>query len=229
MNEVADWAKQQGLMDHTGVECVPRQVSLLEARVNQPDRVATLQRRDGYGPDLEVDAELPDAFRRPAAEIAGLLAAVPVFAMLPPEDVSALARTARPLTLGPTERLVVQGQEGGSLFVVAEGDVEVLLRREDGEDVSVDTMGKGAVIGEMSLLTGQRRSATVRAIEGAVVYEIGARQYGPCLRRHPELLADLAAIMRERLEERREVLDRYDAESEGGDLIGRIRSVLFAS
>ena len=35
--------------------------------------------------------------------------------------------------------------------------------------------------------------------------------------------------MRERLAERREVLDRYDAESEGVDLIGRIRSVLFAS
>ena len=106
--------------------------------------------------------------------------------------------------------------------------MEVLLRREDGEDVSVDTMGKDAVIGEMSLLTGQRRSATVRAIEGAVVYEIGECQYGPCLRRHPELLADLAAMMRERLAERREVLDRYDAESESVDLIGRIRGALFA-
>ena len=228
MNEVADWAKRHGLMDHTGVECVPRQVSLLEARVNQPDRVATLQRRDGYSPDLELDAELPAAFRRPAAEIEGLIGELPLFAVLPAEEVAALARTARPLTLGPTERLVVQGQEGGSLFVVAEGDVEVLLRREDGEDVTVDTMGKGAVIGEMSLLTGQRRSATVRAIEGAVVYEIGARQYGPCLRRHPELVADLAAIMRARLQERRELLDSYDAASEAVDLIGRIRSVFLA-
>jgi CRP-like cAMP-binding protein len=229
MNEVADWAKQHGLMDHTGVECVPRQVSLLEARVNQPDRVATLQRGDGYGPDLEVDAEPPAAFQRPAAEIEGLLAALPLFAMLPPDEVAAVARTARPLTLGPTERLVVQGQEGGSLFVVAEGEVEVLLRREDGEDVTVDTMGKGSVVGEMSLLTGERRSATVRAIEGAVAYEIGARQYGPCLRRHPELVTDLAAIMHARLEERREALHTYDSESGGADLIGRIRRAFFAS
>src|SRR5918999_5755860 len=221
MNEVADWAKRQGLMDHTGIECVPRQVSLLEARVNQPHRVATLQRRDGYGPDLEVDAELPAAFQRPAREFEGLLAALPLFAVLPADELAAVACTARPLTLGPTERLVVQGQEGGSLFVVARGDVEVLVRREDGEDVTVDTMGKGAVVGEMSLLTGERRNATVRAIEGAVVYEIGARQYGPCLRRHPELVAELAAIMRARLDERRETLLTYDAE--GDDLIGRIR------
>jgi CRP-like cAMP-binding protein len=122
----------------------------------------------------------------------------------------------------------VQGQPGGSLFVVADGDVEVLVRRADGEDVTVDTMAKGAVVGEMSLLTGERRSATVRAIEGAVVYEIGARQYGPCLRRHPELVADLAAMMRTRLVERREALDSYDAEHDGVDLIGRIRRAFFA-
>ena len=140
-------------------------MSLLEARVNQPDRVAALQQRDGYGPDLDVPAELPAAFQRPAAEIEGLLAAVPLFALLPPDEVSTLARTARPLTLGPTERLVVQDQAGGSLFVVAEGEVEVVLRRDGGEDVVVDTMGKGAVVGEMSLLTraaAQRHGARCR-------------------------------------------------------------------
>ena len=224
MNEVADWAKRRGLMDHTGRRCVPRQVSLLEARVNQPDRIAVLQRRDGYGPDLDVPAELPAAFQRPAAEIEGLLAAVPLFALLPPDEVRTLARTARPLTLGPTERLVVQDEAGGSLFVVAEGEVEVVLRRDGGRDVVVDTMGKGAVVGEMSLLTQQPRSATVRAVDGAVAYEIGARQYGPCLRRHPELVTDLAALMSERLAERRERLDAYDAECARGAIVERIRN-----
>lgn len=224
MNEVADWAKGHGLMDHTGPECVPRQVSLLEARVNQPGRIAVLQQRDGYGPDLDVPAVLPAAFQRPAAEIEGLLAAVPLFALLPPDEISTLARTARPLTLGPTERLVVQDQAGGSLFVVAEGEVEVVLRRDGGEDVVVDTMGKGAVVGEMSLLTRQPRSATVRAVEGAIAYEIGARQYGPCLRRHPELVADLATLMTDRLAERRERLDAYDAERTA--IVERIRTAL---
>jgi CRP-like cAMP-binding protein len=223
MNEVAEWAKERELMDYTGARCVPRQVSLLEARVNQPDRVATLQHRDGYGPDLDVPAELPAAFQRPAAEIEGLLATVPLFAMLPSAEVGTLARTARPLTLGPTERLVVQDQAGGSLFVVAEGEVEVVLRRDGGEDVIVDTMGKGAVVGEMSLLTKQPRSATVRAVEGAVVYEIGDRQYGPCLRRHPEIVADLASLMADRLAERRERLDAYDADHHRNAIAQRIR------
>ena len=143
MNDVADWAKEHDLMDHTGGECVPRQVSLLEAHVNQPARVALLQHHDGYGPRLEVGAELPETYQRPIAEIETLVAEVPILAVLEPAERSELARAARPLTLAPTERLVVQGEEGGSLFILADGEVEVFLRGDDGEDVLVDTMGEG--------------------------------------------------------------------------------------
>jgi hypothetical protein len=153
-------------MDHTGDQCVPRQVSLLEAHVNQPARVALLQHHDGYGPHLEVGAELPASYQRPADEVETLVAEVPILAVLDPEELRQLARSARPLTLGPTERLVVQGQEGGSLFVLADGEVEVLVRGDDGEDVLVDTMGKGAFVGEMSLLTGEPRSANRASARG---------------------------------------------------------------
>ncbi len=205
MNDVAEWAKARGLMDHTGAECVPRQVSLLEAHVNQPARVALLQRHDGYGPDLEVGSEPPATYRRPAQELKRLLADVPLLAPLPAVEREHLARAARPLTLAPTERLVRQGQDGDSLFVLAEGELEVLVRRGDGEDVLVDTMAKGAVAGEMSLLTGEPRSATVRARDGAVVYEIGADQFARVLEAHPELVDVLAQLMAARLRDRRQL------------------------
>ena len=75
------------------------------------------------------------------------------------------------------ERIIVQGQEGDSLFVVVEGTVEVLLRRADGTEVNLGTRPNGTVLGEMSLLTGEPRSATVRAVDGALVYEVGRRQF----------------------------------------------------
>jgi CRP-like cAMP-binding protein len=226
MNDVAVWAKESGLMDHTGPDCVPQQVSLLEAHLNQPARVSLLQRSDGYGPALDVGAELPVDYQHPAAEIEALIATVPIFAPLPPAERQALARAAHPLTLGPTERLIVQGGQGGSLFVVAEGEVEVVLRREDGSDVVVDTMAKGAVVGEMSLLTGARRTATVRAVDGAVAYEIGSEQFGPVLAEHPELVDVLTELMAERLAMRRERLDAHDADMEPRALARRIRDAL---
>jgi CRP-like cAMP-binding protein len=198
-------------MDHTGEECVPRQVSLLEAHMNQPSRVALLQRRDGYRSErLEVGAELPEHYEPPLAAVEALLADAPIFAMLEADEVQALARAARPLTFGPAERIIVQGLEGDSLFVVAEGEVEVVLRRADGSEVTVDTLRDGAVIGEMSLLTGAPRSATVRAIEGAVVYEIGTRQYEPLLELRPRIVDELAREMQSRLAARGEYLADHD-------------------
>ena len=225
MNHVAEWAKRNGLIDYTGGECVPRQVSLLEAHVNQPARVELLQRHDGYGPELEVGAELPVTYRRPAREIEALLADVPIFALLATAERAALAHAARPLTLGPTERLVVQGQAGDSLFLLAEGELEIVLRGEDGDDRVVDTVAKGAVVGEMSLLTGAPRTASVRALDGAVAYEIGARQYGPLLREHPELLDTLTDLMASRIRERNERLSAREART---SLRERIRATLFA-
>ena len=205
MNAVADWAKAQGLMDHTGPECVTARVSLLDAHMNDPAHVAVLQRRDGYGPRLDVTEPLP-ADEPTTEEVEALLADVPILAMLSADDLRALAQAARPLLLGPAERLVVQGEVGDSLFLVADGTVEVLVRQDDGEDVAVDTMGVGQVVGEMALLTGEARQATVRAVDGAVVYEIGARQYRSMLQANPEWLDDLAAIMEDRLARRREFL-----------------------
>ena len=57
----------------------------------------------------------------------------------------------------------MQGRKGTSLFIVAEGNLEVMVRQKDGVDLPVAVLEQGSVFGEMSLLTGQRRSATVRS------------------------------------------------------------------
>lgn len=223
MNAVAAWSKERMLMDYTGSECVPSEASLLESKIARPANVALLQRRDGYSEPLDVAVELPDSYERSTEEVRRLLAEAPIFAMLTGEELQELARTARPVTLGPLERLIVQGQHGTSLFVIVEGAVEVMLRREDGQDWAVDTMARGAVVGEMSLLTGEPRAATIRAITGATAYEIGRHQYEPLLRARPQLVDELAAMLEVRLRSRGERLRAYDAERERNALRDRIR------
>jgi CRP-like cAMP-binding protein len=51
----------------------------------------------------------------------------------------------------------------------------------------------------MSLVTGEPRAATVRAISSATVYEIGRRQYEPLLRSRPQLIDELAAVVQQRV------------------------------
>ena len=57
-------------------------------------------------------------------------------------------------------------------------------------------MGRGRVVGEMALLTGETRAATVRSVDETIVYEIGRQQYEPLLLAHPEWLDELADVMR---------------------------------
>jgi hypothetical protein len=200
MNAVADWARDRRLMDHAGEACIPPSVSLLEAIGKDPAHVAVLQRRDGLAPRLDISE--PAARAEPTTEeVEALLAEVPIFRMLSAAQVHQLALAARPLLLGPTERFVVQGAQGTSLFLVGEGTVEVRQRDAagHGSDRLVATLGRGEVVGEMALLTGEPRTATVRSVGEAVVYEVGREQYEPLLQAHPEWLEELAAIMHRRL------------------------------
>jgi CRP-like cAMP-binding protein len=226
MNAVADWAKARGLMDHSGVECVPREASLLEAYVHNPSWVAVLQRQDGLGPDLTV-AQPAVAAEPTIDEIERLLTEVSIFRMLSADDVRELAVGARPLLLGPTQRFVVQGRKGTSLFLVGEGTVEVRMRNDDGSDRLVDIMGRGAVVGEMALLTGERRTATVRSVGETIVYEIGRELYAPLLAAHPDWLEELAALMAERLARRPIRTEEPNRDVQTQHLLERIRRTFF--
>jgi CRP-like cAMP-binding protein len=226
MNEVADWGAKHGLMNHSGSECIPREASLLEAYTHDRRRIPILQRQDGLSPDLTINEPVRD--RVPAVrEIEDLLREVPILTMMSDEEIHTLALGARPLLLGPTQRLLVQGYAGTSLFVIAEGKVEVRIRKPDGADWLVETMGRGEVLGEMALLTGaMNRSATVRSVDETVVYEISRQQYGPLLKAHPEWVDQLADVMEQRLARRRiraaAERDRHDS------LVERIRRNFFA-
>ena len=205
MNSVADWAKARGLMDHAGEECVPVQVSLIEAYARgDRSQVAVLQRHDGLGPRLDVHE--PIVSTTPSTdEIEALLAEAPILRALPRDGLHRLAITARPLLLGPTERFVVEGQPGTSLFLIGEGEVEVRLRHEDARDWLADTMGRGEIVGEMALITGGSRTATVRSVGETVIYEIGRQQYEPLLREYPGWLEDLTVLMHDRITRRADV------------------------
>ena len=224
LNHVADWASRRGLMDHAGAECIPRHTSLLHARMADPARVAVLQRQDGFGPDLTIGE--PAVAETPSTqEIEDLLHEVPVFRMLTMDQLHELALGARPLFFGPTQRFVVQGHRGTSMFLIAEGVVEVRRREADGSEWLVETMGRGEVVGEMSFLTGAPRSATVRSVEETLVFEIGRQAYLPLVQAHPEWVDELALVMEERLARRAARI--AELQDSGTDLQTRLRRTLF--
>ena len=130
-----------------------------------------------------------------------LLTRVELLQTLRPDELARLATAARELSIAAGGAVVRQGDPGASLFVVVEGLLEVYRCQEEGsEPQKVVELQPGEFFGEMSLLTGAPRSATVLAATETVVYEIAAREINALLASRPELAWRLAEVVARRRE-----------------------------
>jgi len=124
-----------------------------------------------------------------------LLETVDLFSALVPEERHALAQDMERLKVPARRTLVTEGEAGDSLFIVAEGLLYVFISSVQGGRKVVSRLGPGDIFGEMSLLTGEVRSATVTAATDSVVYQIERAQLEPLLRRRSELARHLGDIL----------------------------------
>lgn len=102
----------------------------------------------------------------PVTEIA-LLRSLPMFAPLPPPTLESLARALTLEIVPAGVEVITQGDHGDRLYVIAEGEVDVIA---DGAFVA--TLGRGEVVGEIALLYGLPRTATVRVRSDARLYTL---------------------------------------------------------
>ena len=130
-----------------------------------------------------------------------VIAANPFFAeVLGEADVKTLARRALTVERQAGSELIHEDGSDTSLFIIVEGEVEVIAG--DGRrGRPVATLGPGEFFGEMSLMTGERRSATVRAVTDVRLLEITKLAIAPILEASPELVWRFAVVLKKRQEE----------------------------
>lgn len=109
--------------------------------------------------------------------------------------------------------VVSQGEAGHSLFVVKEGMLSVFVAGADGRETRVGSLTPGAFFGELSLLTGAPRGATVVPEVDSVGFEITKDTLAPILQRRPELAERLSETLAERQMRTREAFAALDAET----------------
>jgi CRP-like cAMP-binding protein len=125
-----------------------------------------------------------------ALRVERLLEGVPLFALLNPGERHSLAKRGNQRLYGRGEAIVRQGEPGDSIFVVASGRVRITIGPEQHE---VAVTEAGGYFGEMSLLTGDARSATVLAIEDCTVVEITAEAFREVVLKNPAVLDTITA------------------------------------
>ncbi|MBW0000627.1 MAG: mechanosensitive ion channel [Verrucomicrobia bacterium] len=126
-----------------------------------------------------------------AGSLMELLAAQPLFGALSPEQLELLSKEAKWMRFGQQETIIQRGAPGDSMFILAAGMAEVLSERE-GRELRVGTLHAGECFGEISFLTGEPRSATVRARQDCEVVEIPKHAMSLLLRQQPSLAEQLS-------------------------------------
>ena len=150
--------------------------------------------------------------RRGAVE--GAISSVDLFALLSDEARARVADGARERRFAAGETIVREGDRGSSMFVVESGRLGVSVHGKVGQSQRLAVLEAGAAFGEISLLTGDPRSATVRALTEATLLEIDKSTISPILRENPSLCGMLELTMQERLKRAADALQAAGGEAE---------------
>ena len=148
--------------------------------------------------------------------IADTLARLPLFEGFEPADIEALAKRAHIRSFPAGDAVVRQGDLDASMFVGTGGHARVVLHAPGGS-VEIARIGAGDVIGEISLLPGSARTATVTATEPLTTIEIDKASFTAVVGGRKSLLEHLASVV----EQRRAELDYIKQEAERADIFGR--------
>jgi CRP-like cAMP-binding protein len=194
------------------VYCLNDYRTHLVTRGNLLTRIWYAVAREGRSipfPHREVIAK---AAREPFVVDGGTLLAVfrrtEILQSLSDEESRRLSERVHVRVFATGEAVVRQGDPGSSLFIVMQGELKVSI---DGEQVG--TLAGGEIFGEMSLLTGENRKATVTAATEAHLVEILKEDIEPVIRSSPDLLDRLSAVLARREEVNREQRERMEIAS----------------
>ena len=160
---------------------------LKRQRINIPFPIRTLQ----------LERRGPGAPREGHEEARSILRSEPLFQCLSDTQVDSLVKQSALNHFGRGEHVIEEGAEGDSMFILLRGSAQVSISK-NGSTISVATLKAGDCFGEMSLLTGEPRTATVRAERDCYVMEIGKAVMADVIREAPECLRQLSEILAER-------------------------------
>ena len=149
-------------------------------------------------------------------EALSILRGEALFQCLSETQLDHLVKQARLNHFGRGERVIEEGDDGDSMFILLRGTANVFVAR-NGSSIQVATLHAGHCFGEMSLLTGEPRSATVRADGDCYVMEIGKPVMAEVLRDAPSCLEKLSELLAQRKMETEGILK--DVSSAGEEVL----------
>ena len=132
------------------------------------------------------------------AEPPGPLAHIPLFGRLGAAEQAALFAAMRLESVAAHQAVFWLGEKGDTFYLINSGKVAITVPNESGEHVVLNYLGPGGFFGEISLLDGGPRTATVRAVEPTELYVLSRADFHAFLRQRPDVAIEVLTIMGQR-------------------------------
>lgn len=172
------------------------------------------------------DSEQPQAQER---RLLRELRQVDFLRALSDEDLAALLPNCRIHQFGPDEVLMHEGGPGDCLHILRRGEVEITARAPGGGQVHLGNLTAPAFFGEIALMTGEPRTASVIARSEVEVVELNHHAFADLFHRRPSTLDEISAVMATRLTATRERLrnasEPTDRRHDRGWLVSKMREL----
>ena len=131
-------------------------------------------------------------------EVRGLLDSVDFFKILNEEELASLRRRARYEIYAAGEKICVQGEPGDTFYIIRKGRLEVTAKDADGNVFLSAEMRSGQYFGEMALLTGEPRSATVTALSDAELLRLRKEDLRAIFKENPRVEETISEVLADR-------------------------------
>jgi CRP/FNR family transcriptional regulator len=137
-----------------------------------------------------------------------LLRSVPLFSDLEGEELERFSRVAVPRAFPAATRVFHEGDQSDACYIVRSGSFRVTREHSDGRAITLATLGPGDIFGELAMLDGEVRSASVEALLDGELLALPAGEVRALLARHPEITVKLVAALVRRLRTANERISR---------------------
>ncbi len=104
------------------------------------------------------------------------------------------------------QTVMVQGDIGNVAYLIVEGELDVIVENEKGERVRIATMNPGDICGELALMTGTNRTATVKAAKDSILMPLSHEDLGASIIRQGSLLHKITSSLSHRIQQTNEFL-----------------------
>lgn len=139
----------------------------------------------------------------------GLLRKVPLFAELDEAELERFSRVAIPRSYLEGSRVFHEGDHSDACYIVKSGTFRVTREHPDGRAITLATLGEGDIVGELAMLDGEVRSASVETLGGdGELLALPASDVRALLERHPEITVKFVAALTRRLRAANERISR---------------------